>query len=131
MMLSIWGMTYLDHLGLVAWPFSVVPRKQHCDFIAGRKQLLNDISALLRGLSRRDTSSIHLMWSWLGAGKTHSLYYLMNESRKLSENAHVALYPIYSEFPKRARGFFDLYQSAIVNLDRKLLIDSILCCSGA
>jgi hypothetical protein len=119
-------MTYFDHLGLIAWPFSIVPRQQHCDFVAGRAQLRDDISAVLRGLSRRDTSSIHLLYSWLGAGKTHSLYYLMNESRKLNSNTHVELYPIYSEFPKRARGFFDLYQSAVLHLDRRLLIESFL-----
>jgi hypothetical protein len=119
-------MAYFDHLKLLAWPFSIVPRQQHCDFIAGRAQLRDDICAVLRGLSRRDTSSIHLIWSWLGAGKTHSLYYLMTEARELNKDAHVELYPIYSEFPKRARGFFDLYQSAILNLDRTLLIESIL-----
>jgi hypothetical protein len=100
---------YLDHLGLVAWPFSIVPRRQYCDFLAGRTQLKDDISTLLRGLSRRDTSSIHILWSWLGAGKTHSLFYLMNRCGAFGENAHVELCPIYSEFPKRARGFFDLY----------------------
>lgn len=119
-------MPYFDHLGLVAWPFSIVPRQQHCDYLAGRAQLREDIAGLLRGLSRRDTSSIHILWSWLGAGKTHSLYFLMNECRKLNDGAHVELYPIYSEFPKRARGFFDLYQSAILNLDRILLVDSFL-----
>lgn len=117
---------YLDHLGLVAWPFSIVPRRQYCNFLAGRTQLKDDISALLRGLSRRDTSSIHVLWSWLGAGKTHSLFYLMNQCGAFGENAHVELCPIYSEFPKRARGFFDLYQSAVLGLDSRLLIESFL-----
>jgi hypothetical protein len=119
-------MAYLDYLKLTAWPFSIVPRQQHCDFLAGRTQLRNDISALLRGLSRRDTSSIHILWSWLGAGKTHSLYYLMNEAKAQDPASPIQLYPMYSEFPKRARGFIDLYQSAVVNIDRRLMIDSFL-----
>src|SRR6266851_4373781 len=100
--------SYLDHLGLVTWPFSIVPRQQYCDFLAGRPQLREDISALLRGLSRRDTASMHVLWSWLGAGKTHSLYYLINQSKSINTTEHVQLCPIYTEFPKRARGFFDL-----------------------
>ncbi len=115
-----------DHLGLVAWPFTVVPRPQLCDFLAGRAQLRDDIVALLRAWSRKDTSSIHILWSWLGAGKTHSLYYLMNESRTADDGTHVELLPVYSEFPKRARGFLDLYQSAVAGIDRQLVVDVFL-----
>jgi hypothetical protein len=117
---------YLDHLQLVAWPFSIVPRQQYCDFLAGRAQLQQDISSLVRGLSRRDTSSIHVLWSWLGAGKTHSLFFLMKACAALDEQAHVGLCPIYTEFPKRAQGFYDLYQSAVYGLDSTFLSDSYL-----
>ncbi|MEX2128245.1 MAG: hypothetical protein WD871_08390 [Xanthobacteraceae bacterium] len=117
-----------EHLKLVAWPFTIVPRQQYCDFLAGRPQLRSDISDLIRGLSRRDTSSIHILWSWLGAGKTHSLYYLVNQARAINTStpAQVELYPIYSEFPKRARGFLDLYQSAVLGIERRLITDSFL-----
>lgn len=117
---------YLEHLGLAAWPFSIVPRQQYCDFLGGRTQLRDDVTKLLSGLSRRDTSSIHVLWSWFGAGKTHSLYYLSNQAKALSATGGIGLYPLYTEFPKRARGFFDLYQSAMLALDSQLLIDAFM-----
>lgn len=117
---------YLEHLRLSAWPFSIVPRQEYCDFLGGRPQLRDDIARLLSGLSRRDTSSIHVLWSWFGAGKTHSLYYMANQASALSDVGGTALHPIYTEFPKRARGFFDLYQSAMLALDSQLLVDAFM-----
>src|SRR5258707_10047213 len=110
---------FLEHLGLIAWPFSIVPRQQYCNYLAGRPQLTNDISALVRGWSRRDTSSIHLLWSWLGAGKTHSLFFLMKQCaviRQLrgcgSRSDELALRPCSSshacgpaDFARRANHF--------------------------
>jgi hypothetical protein len=73
------GMEYrFRHLGLTRWPFPVVPDLAFSTFMADRKQLKADIDDLLRVLCRRDTSSIHLLWAWFGAGKTHSLYYLVS-----------------------------------------------------
>ncbi len=118
--------TFLEHLRLIAWPFSIVPRPQYCDYLAGRSQLTNDISALVRGWSRRDTSSIHLLWSWLGAGKTHSLFFLMKQCAAIEEHSHIELWPVYAEFPKRARGFLDLYQYALAQLDIRVLADAYL-----
>jgi hypothetical protein len=124
---DVWGMTdFLEHLRLIAWPFSIVPRQQYCDYLAGRPQLTNDISALVRGWSRRDTSSIHLLWSWLGAGKTHSLFFLMKQCAAIEEQSHIQLCPVYAEFPKRARGFLDLYQYVLSQLDMRMLTDAYL-----
>lgn len=115
------------HLGLARWPFPVVPDPEFCNFMADREQLKSDIANLLRILSRRDASSIHLFWAWFGAGKTHSLYYIA--SRAASENndhKNNGLHTVYSEFPRAARGFVDLYRSFAEGLSGDLLADSYL-----
>ncbi len=118
---------YLAHLRLTEWPFAVVPRPEFCTFIAGRPQLRDDIAFLLRSLSRRDTSSIHVLWSWLGAGKTHALFYLANESRQVSDPAvPVSLMPIYTEFPKGVSSFVDLYRGFISHLSQATIADAFL-----
>lgn len=120
------AMSFFNHLKLKEWPFSVVPRQQHCDFLAGRPQFRSDISTLIRALSRKDTSSIHVLWAWLGAGKTHSLYYLMTQATLNNTGTHVELHAVYSEFAKQAKGFFDLYQSVISGIDRRFIANAFL-----
>lgn len=116
-----------NHLGLTRWPFTVVPDPQYCTFLADREQLGTDISTLLSNLSRRDASSIHLFWAWFGAGKTHTLYYLANHARQIAKQPlSNALYPVYTEFPKSARGFTALYRSFAAGLDVDELIDAYL-----
>lgn len=116
-----------DHLGFTRWPFITVPDPQYSTFIADREQLQTDISALLTSLSRRDISSIHLFWAWFGAGKTHTLYYLANRAAKVTEQPlSNALYTVYTEFPKSARSFVDLYRSFATKLDMDALIDAYL-----
>jgi hypothetical protein len=116
-----------NHLGLIRWPFTTVPDPQYSTFIADRAQLQTDISALLTSLSRRDVSSIHLFWAWFGAGKTHTLYYLANRAAQITEQPlSNALHTVYTEFPKSARGFMDLYRSFAAGLDMDVLIDAYL-----
>ena len=52
------------HLHLVDWPFRIVPDESFYSFMADRTQLVSDIKTLLRNLSRRPSSSMHLMWAW-------------------------------------------------------------------
>lgn len=52
------------------------------------------------------------MWSWYGAGKTHTAFYLAN----LCKAAHKTLSPFYTECPRDAKGFQDLYRVAIGQL---------------
>ena len=120
------GGTY-DHLGLSDWPFSVVPRAELCTFIAGRPQLDSDVNELLRNLSRRDTSSIHVFWSWFGAGKTHSLYFLAHRARELNgTRPPVQLHPVYTEFPKSAKNFVDLYRAFASSMKLQTFADAFL-----
>ena len=118
---------YYYHLRLIRWPFPIVPDREYCTFVADRHQLRSDISTLITTLSRRETSSIHLFWSWFGAGKTHTLFYLANQAAELSKhNSNFALYTAYSEFPKAARSFLDLYSSFMTGFDMDIFVDAFL-----
>ena len=103
------------HLYLRDWPFWIVPDKSFYSLIADRTQLISDVKTLLRNLSRRSASSMHLMWAWFGAGKTHTLRHI----EYLCENEFKNLIPIYIEFPKSVKNFLDLYKAFIskVNMD--------------
>lgn len=118
---------HFNHLALVRWPFPVVPKREFCTFLAGRQQLRKDIAELLATLSRRETASIHLFWSWFGAGKTHTLFYLANQAADITKtDTQNTLHTVYSEFPKVARNFVDLYRSFVVGIEQDTLIDAFL-----
>ena len=115
------------HLGLTEWPFKVVPDSEFCTFLADRQKLSGDIQSLLVHLLRHDASSIHIFWAWFGAGKTHTLYYLANESRKMTADArHNGLVTLYSEFPRSVRSFVDIYRTFAANLNMDMLCDAYL-----
>lgn len=117
----------LSHLGLVAWPFTVVPQPDRCTFIADRHQLREDTDQLMSRLSRHDDSEINLLWSSLGAGKTHTLYYIANRSRAVGgSEASNALWPIYTEFPRAARSFLDVYRAFAHEIDPEWLVEAYL-----
>ncbi len=113
------------HLRLTRWPFPTVPELEFCDFIADRERLREDIGRLLSTFSRQDASSIHLLWSWFGAGKTHTLYYFANQANS-GESHQRPLHAVYSEFPKAAKSFIDLYRSFAAGLDFEDVIDAYL-----
>jgi hypothetical protein len=114
-------MTY-PHLGLKEWPFRIVPEPEFCDFIADRHTLRKDVEDLLCSLENRPTSDIQLIWSWYGAGKTHTVYYLANQCSE----KHGRLLPIYTELPREAKGFVDLYRVAISQFAVEKVIDAFL-----
>jgi hypothetical protein len=115
-----------EHLGLTRWPFPVVPDREFCTFIADRAQLRTDLTKLLRTLTRQDASSIHLLWSWFGAGKTHTLFYMANHSATTAQQLGGRLHAVYSEFPKSPRSFLDVYRAFATGLDLDELIDAYL-----
>lgn len=115
-----------EHLQLTRWPFPVVPEPAFCDFIADRRQLNADVESMLRSLGRQDVSSMHLLWSWFGAGKTHTLFYFANRARQLDHYGYRRIQPVYSEFPKDARSFVDLYRSFVRGLDTEYLVNAYL-----
>lgn len=116
----------LEHLHLKRWPFVVVPVPETCNFIADRHQFREDIEKLLRNLSRQNASSIHPLWSWFGAGKTHTLYYLSNRAAEIQKKGASNLRTIYSEFPRNPRSFVDVYKSFALQLDQEVLYEAYL-----
>ncbi len=112
-------MTY-PHLGLQEWPFRIVPEPEFCDFMADRSALRKEVEDLLSSLENRPTSDIQLIWSWYGAGKTHTVYYLANQCGAQQRR----LLPIYTELPREAKGFVDLYRVAIAQIPVERIIDA-------
>ncbi len=115
-------MTRYPHLYLSDWPFHTIPEEQYCTFMADREQMNQDINLLLRNFSRRDHSTINVMWAWYGAGKTHTLRYLAHRCRK----QNVTFVPIYNEFPRDTRSFLDLYTTFVEKIDIELIQDFYL-----
>jgi hypothetical protein len=105
------------HLHLTDWPFRIVPDEMSCSFMADRAQLSNEVRTLLMGLSRQPISSIHLMWAWFGAGKTHTLKHI----EYLCKKEFTGVVPVYTEFPKGIRNFLDIYKSFIVAIDKETI----------
>jgi len=87
--------------------------------MADRTQLVSDVKTLLRNLSRRSASSMHLMWAWFGAGKTHTLHHI----EYLCENEFKNLIPIYTEFPKSVKNFVDLYKAFLSKINMDIIDD--------
>lgn len=110
------------HLHLIDWPFRIVPDESSYSFMADRTQLVSDIKTLLRNLVRRPSSSMHLMWAWFGAGKTHSLRYI----EYLCNTKFTNIFPIYIEFPKSTKNFLDIYKTFIGCIDINMLNSAYL-----
>jgi len=110
------------HLNLTDWPFRVVPDVSFYAFMADRKWLIQDIRVLLRNLSRRPTSSMHLMWAWFGAGKTHTLHHIEH----LCKSEFDSIIPIYVEFPRSAKNFLDVYRTFISRIPIEVINNAYL-----
>jgi len=110
------------HLQLVEWPFQTAPDDNFYSFMADRTQVVEDVNGILRSLSRRNTSTIHLIWAWFGAGKTHTLRHI----EYLCKWQHTGLFPVYTEMPKAFRSFSDLYRSFASAFDFDVVRDSFL-----
>jgi hypothetical protein len=110
------------HLCLRDWPFQVVPSDDFFTFLADREGVARDVRTILRNLSRRDASSIHVIWAWFGAGKTHTLKYMAHVCR----SEHTMLLPVYCEFPRDTRSFVDVYRAFVEALDLEALVDAYL-----
>jgi len=110
------------HLSLKEWPFQIVPDDNFCTFMADRTRVVEDIHTLLRNLSRRNTSSIHLIWAWFGAGKTHTLRHICH----LCKVQYKSIVPVYVEFPKSVKSFLDLYRSFTTYFNIDIFKDAYL-----
>ncbi len=109
------------HLHLIDWPFQPASLG-FSRFMADRNQLVADIVTTLRHLSRRSPSTIHLMWAWRGAGKSHSLMFMAHHCR----NDFKGLLPVFTEFPEKVGGVRDLYRVFASQLDYELVKECFL-----
>jgi len=115
------------HLGLNRWPFPVVPEPDYCTFLAARSQVRMDVHEMVDALARRETSSIQLFWAWFGAGKTHTVHYFSHYAAQAANaKGNNRLITVYTEFPKGAKSFLDLYRSLLVAIDSDLLTEAFL-----
>jgi len=96
----------LSHLGLVGIPFRVVPDLEFARIWADRAGLRSDVEALLRNFGRAGPSTLHPVWGWYGAGKTHVLYHMLGRCRDLARKIGAA----YTEIGSSLTSFVDLYR---------------------
>jgi len=108
----------LEHLGLSDWPFRIVPSREYARFLADRTMFRQDLVKMMHKLSRRSQSSMHLLWSWFGAGKTHSLLYLANQC----EIDYPAFLPVYTEFPRDSQSFLSVFRAFANSYDLDTLV---------
>ena len=115
--------TGLEPLGLVTWPFNVVPDQEGTLLWADRAQLLSQIRRFVRRLSRPSSSTLHLLWADFGAGKTHTLLYL-KQLASLETTSRVI--PIYAVLPRASRSFVDIYRAIIQGMGFDCLLDAYI-----
>lgn len=119
-------MSFYTHLGLATWPFQTVPTRESATYLADRTQLNADLHLLIRGLTRRDSSSINVFWSWFGAGKTHTLFYLDHLLSEYDRSEFPMFHTVYSEFPRSPTGFLDVYRAFMNSIPLPELADAYL-----
>jgi hypothetical protein len=109
-----------EHLCLSEWPFRITPDNKSAEVWADRKDIHRQLELLLRGYTRSPASSINLLWAYFGAGKTHFLRHLASRARSVTPSPVLTE---YSVFPRRVRGFLDLYRTLAHNWSAQTLAD--------
>ncbi len=107
------------HLHLKEWPFQTVPDERFTRIWADRRTVLEDVYQILNYLSRRKPSTINLIWAWFGAGKSHTLKHMVH----LCGSKFKLLLPVYTEYPKTVKSFFDLYVYFVSELGVDFICD--------
>ncbi len=77
---------------------------------ADKKALFEEMQDKLDAIVSRDRSQILTVWGYLGAGKSHAIQYFLNAF----EHDKKVKY-IYSQFPRAARDFLDVYKGAFAS----------------
>ena len=108
-----------SHLYFADWPFQVVPDHRFSRVWADRNDLYKTVERILRRMARTPQVSIHLMWAWYGAGKSHTLQHMTY----LGKERYPELHPVYTVFPKTVSSFLDLYETLMRHLEVDLLVD--------
>jgi len=90
------------------WPFRVVPERSP-DLWADRRKFFENFHFLLKNSVERKRSMFHVVWGYIGAGKSHSLLHF----KWLLEKGNVVF--IYSPLPKEMKRYGDLYKQGFFN----------------
>ena len=112
----------LDDACFSATPFTVMADQDSSKHWAGRAKELKRIDRILKRLSRRNESSLDIVWAKLGAGKSHTLYYLAHRIEKQDEGCLC----VVVEIPEQIRKFRDLYVRIIKNIPLDRLAKTLL-----
>jgi len=109
------------HYRFIDWPFAIVPDSYSSSFLADRRGLKTQLSALIRECFQ-SSSNIRIVWGWFGAGKSHVLRYLQHQ---FLADGHVI--PVYHEFPREKKTpFLNLYREFAKKLELDLLSKAYL-----
>jgi len=110
-----------DSIGLLSWPFNVVPDPEANLIWADRKGLLSQIKRMLRGLKSEPSSTLHLLWADFGAGKTHTMLYV----RQLAlSGTYGNILPVYLMLPRESRSFIDVYRAVVKSIGIETLVET-------
>tara|TARA_B100000315_G_C14543003_1_gene571849 strand:+ start:436 stop:1500 length:1065 start_codon:yes stop_codon:yes gene_type:complete len=95
-------------------PFNLVPDISYSDLWCGRPAQLKNLKKIEKNMSIKKDSTMDLIWSSFGGGKTHALFYL--SSLLSDENKYL---PLYFETPPDMQKFMDLYREIVKSLPLK------------
>ena len=99
--------------GFDEWPFAVVPDAERAASLwADRREARAELDAILADWRRSRSSSLHLIWADLGAGKTHTLMHLRHHGLETG-----AFRAIYALLPNSTTSFVSLYSSIVAEMD--------------
>lgn len=107
----------LAELGFSGWPFATVPDDYNTTFSCDRTSLVEKTDALLDAYMLRPSTIINLVWSDVGAGKTHTLKNIIYKAQLRGFQSC-----LYFEMPERAANFVEVHDAiiAVAGLDRIL-----------
>ena len=103
-----------------ASPFALVADREAARHWSGRPKALLAIQRLLGGMQTRPDSTVDVIWASFGAGKTHTLYYLINHLDEAKNICGVV------EAPDQIKRFHDLYKLFMQTLPLDRMAQSML-----
>ena len=114
-------MLNMRDLGYQEDPFSLVPPSAPTSRWIGRPEHKARLDAIAAVWEITPSSSIHLMWAELGAGKTHALRYLQ---MKVVNSATPGT-AVYASMPNAADGFKSVHRRIVEQIPESLMVDAV------
>src|SRR5262249_22603677 len=97
-------------------PFSIVADEYAAACWAGRAPALARLHRLCNSWTKRSDSTLDVVWSNLGAGKTHLLFHLRHLLANKFKGSPEALV-VYAEVPEQNSRFIELYRRLMSTVD--------------